>query len=166
MSKCRTADEVLLLCLLLLYSHSQLFEIIPHRLSRLLSISFWIRAFRAALMAESRMFFSATRPTTVSGLSSCRNRERAWGNSDQRKLDEELEISVKGICINLVHQEGGKCTRVRLIVEPEEFCTMGLCLCAWLALIRLFSLSTGPWLWSIWKISIRMSFVDVLLANA
>lgn len=72
------------LCVELLYGRNLL---IAQRLSRLLSISFLIRTFRAARMAASRMFFSATRSTTFSGLSSFRNRghlkELHTGN-DQR----------------------------------------------------------------------------------
>ena len=48
----------------------------------------------------------------------------------------------------LVHKEGGNGTRVRLVVEPKEFSTMGLglCFCAGPALIGLLCLSTGPWI--------------------
>lgn len=62
------------------------------------------------------------------------------------------------MCINLVHKEGGNGTRVRLIIEPEEFSSMGLRLCAWATLVPLFSLSTGPRLWSIWKMSTHILF--------
>lgn len=60
------------------------------------------------------------------------------------------------MCINLVHKEGGNGTRVCLIVQPEELSSMGFCLCAWPTLIPLFSLSTSPWLRSIWKMSTHM----------
>lgn len=70
-----------------------------HRFFSLLSISFWIRASRAALMAESRTLFSATCSTIFSGLSPCRDRktmtprwDKDWGEGKSIKGGEKLLI--------------------------------------------------------------------------
>lgn len=151
-----TANEVLLIfaCIrsVILAYHSRN---ITQRLSRRLSISFRIRATSAALMAESRMFFSATRSTTFSGLSSWRNRKntKELRTESKYKIDQDQEKLLKEMCINLVHKEWGNGARVRLIVQPEQLSPLGLRLCAWPALVPLLSLSTGSWLGSIWKMS-------------
>lgn len=86
----RTENEILLLfawspSVIIIYCLKN----ISQHLSRLLSISFRIRASRAALMAESRMFFCATRSTTFSGLSSFRNRKnRGKLRQKQNKRDQ------------------------------------------------------------------------------
>lgn len=88
------------LCLSPLCHHNVPFDNITQRLSRLLSISFRIRASRAALMAESRMLFSATRSTTFSGLSSYRSRK---GMGDLRPKQSKINQRSRNISWRNVH---------------------------------------------------------------
>lgn len=124
-----------------------------HRFFSLLLISFWIRASRAALMAESRMLFSATCSTIFSGLSPCRDRKTMTGRGDEIKTEVKANQSkaekIRWYVDNLVHKEGSDVSRIRLIVKPEQFNSLGLSFCTRPAFVPFFRLNGASGLRSI-----------------
>lgn len=128
---------------------------VSQRLSRLFSISLRIRDSRATLIGESRVLFWATRSTTFWGSSSFKYRQNT------EDLDRKTKMKLNTVwgqllCVHLVHKKGGDGTRVGLIVQPEQFSSVRLSLCARPALVPLLSLSTAPRLGAIWKMAPQM----------